>query len=223
MRHPCAPAILESRTMNIFMMNLRRRTATAAGALVLAGTLGVTACTAPAEPVPDSTQETMNNESGVMLDRAWAKSATEGMTSAFGTLKNTGTETITLVRAESTAAQSVELHEMAMVDGAMVMQELDGGLQIPAGSSRELAPGGEHLMLMGLTGPLLPGDEFSVTLYFSDDSSIDVVIPVRNTAGAEEEYVPNDSEMDGDMEQHTSSSEGTDPGGMDHTSDATKQ
>ncbi|MBC9925939.1 MULTISPECIES: copper chaperone PCu(A)C [unclassified Leucobacter] len=176
---------------------LRPRTSrlAAAGALVVVSTFGLAACSAPESPSitkHSATESTASEHAGAALEQAWAKSGAGDMSAAFGTLVNHGETPLTLVGAETTAASSVELHEMAMVDGAMVMRKLSGDFDIPAGGSRELAPGGEHLMLMGLTAPLLPGDEITVTLQFSDGTTLDVVVPVRDTAGADEEYAPGE-------------------------------
>ena len=42
----------------------------------------------------------------------------------------------------------IDVHKMSMVDGVMNMEAVDGGLDIPAGGSVSLEPGGIHLMLM---------------------------------------------------------------------------
>lgn len=182
----------------------------AAGALVCASLLGLSACAAPEAPsaATHSAGESASSEhASAALERAWAKAGDSDMSAAFGTLVNHGKAPLTLVGAETPAAASVELHEMAMVDGAMVMRKLEGDFDVPAGGSRELAPGGEHLMLMGLTAPLLPGDEITVTLRFSDGTTLDVVVPVRDTAGADEEYAPGEHGSD---EEHGSTEHGSD-------------
>jgi copper(I)-binding protein len=54
---------------------------------------------------------------------------------------------------------------------------------------RELVPGSDHIMLMGVAQPLLPGGQVTITLVFSDGSSMDQVFEVKDFSGAEEEYV----------------------------------
>lgn len=128
----------------------------------------------------------------VTVSEPWIKAADEGMTAGFATLANTGDEEVTLVSAASAAAQSVELHEMAKDPdtGAMVMKEREAGLPIEADSTAELAPGGDHLMFIGLTAPLAAGEEVEVTLTFADDSELTFSAPARSFTGAEEEYAP---------------------------------
>lgn len=94
----------------------------------------------------------------VTVEDAWIKAAEGGMTGAFGTLVNGGDDDVTVVSATSPAAERVELHETAAgASGEMVMREKDGGFTVPAGAELVLEPGGDHLMLMGLQGPVPAG------------------------------------------------------------------
>ncbi|HSP52928.1 MAG TPA: copper chaperone PCu(A)C, partial [Cryobacterium sp.] len=92
-------------------------------------------------------------------------------------------------------------HETVANDaGDMVMQEKPGGFVVPAGGSIELAPGGSHIMLMGLTGPLAAGDEATFTLTLDDGSSLEFSAPVKDYTGANETY-KGDTEMDMDTDK----------------------
>lgn len=71
-----------------------------------------------------------------------------------------------LVAVSSPDAAKGELHEMTTEDGIMRMRELPNGLALPAGQAVRLQPGGDHIMLMGLTRPLAAGDTVSLTLTF---------------------------------------------------------
>ncbi len=73
------------------------------------------------------------------------------------------------------------------------MRPKDGGIVLAAGGSHELAPGGDHLMLMGLTAPLEPGSDFELTVQFEDGSTLPTTVQVRDFAGANEEYQPKHS------------------------------
>lgn len=115
------------------------------------------------------------------------------MTAAFMSLTNPGNADIKLTSATSPAAGMVQLHEMAMKDGKMVMQEKAGGINVPAGSHAHLAPSGDHVMLMQLTKALKPGDEVPVTLKFSDGTSHDLTVPVKAFTEEEEHYHPSET------------------------------
>src|SRR5690606_23905499 len=113
----------------------------AAGMLALAG-CGTTDAAPPA------------GESMTVTD-AWVKAADSGMTAVFGMLENTGGDDVAVVSATTAAAGATELHETVTdSSGAATMREVEGGFTIGAGERRALEPGADHLMLMGLTGPL---------------------------------------------------------------------
>ncbi len=156
-----------------------RLTVLAAAALVLAG-CAAPAASAPATPAADAFHTA----------DAWVKAAPSGeMTAGFGELVNDGDADITIVSATSDAASMIELHETVQNEsGQSVMREIEGGFVVPAHGARELAPGADHLMLMGVPRDLLAGDEVTVTLTFSDDSTYDITAPVKEFAGANETY-----------------------------------
>lgn len=140
-----------------------------------------TADEAPAENNDAAASVTINNQ--------WAKAADNGMTAVFGTLTNTGSDDVRIVSASSPAAERVELHEVATdPTAASVMREKAGGFVLRAGGGLELAPGGDHLMLMGIESALMPGSDVDVTVVFDDDSTLPFAAQVRDFAGADEGY-----------------------------------
>ncbi|MGV0787464.1 copper chaperone PCu(A)C [Mycolicibacterium sp. XJ2] len=128
--------------------------------------------------------------SEVTLADQWASAAETGMAAVFGTLTNVGHHDARIVSGRSDAAGRVEVHEVAADAGARTMRPKDGGLVIPAGGSHALVPGGDHLMLMDLKQPLLPGSEVTLTVEFEDGSTLPVTAQVRDFAGANEDYQP---------------------------------
>lgn len=99
---------------------------------------------------------------------------------AYLTIMNHGGAPERLVGAETPRASRVEIHESVLTDDVMRMRELDG-VDIPAGGSVELAPGGIHIMLMGLTQPLVEGEDVELTLRFQRSGDLAVTAPVRAT------------------------------------------
>lgn len=149
---------------------------------------GCAATTDTAEPAATTTAA----ESLTITD-PWVKSAETGMSAAFGTLENTGDTDINVVSAQSPAATMIELHETVEDDsGAMVMQQKEGGFIVPANGSYELAPGANHLMLMGLTEPLVAGVDSAFTLTLSDGSTFEFTAPAKDYSGANESYEETD-------------------------------
>jgi len=161
----------------------------AAAALALAGCATAT---------PEQGAEPAVAGQSVTITDAWVKAADEGMSAAFGDLANTGDSDVTLVSVTSPASTSMQLHET--VDdgsGSMVMQEKEGGFTIPAGGALTLEPGGNHLMLMDLTAPIVAGDEIEFTLTFSDGSDYTFTAPAKDYSGANETYTGDDMKMGG--------------------------
>ncbi|PPG55544.1 hypothetical protein C5C27_14375 [Rathayibacter sp. AY2B7] len=174
---------------------MRTRHVTTLSALSAAALLALTGCSAgasggtSAEVAPAATE--------VSITDGWVKAADSGMSAAFGELENSGTEDVTVVSATSAASSELELHEtVANESGEMVMRAKESGFTIPAGGSLELAPGGNHIMLMDLAAPIVAGDEVTVTLTFSDDSTTEFTVPARDYAGANENYEGGDMDMD---------------------------
>jgi hypothetical protein len=97
---------------------------------------------------------------------------------AYLVIENSGAADRRLVKAESPAAQSVELHEHRNENGVMKMREV-GGIPIKAHGRTVLEPGGYHLMLLGLKEALKEGDSVPITLVFDDGSRQALVAPVR--------------------------------------------
>ena len=115
--------------------------------------------------------EGQGDENGVEV-HVWVK-ATEGeMTGVFGIIHNHAATDVTVTSATSPLTKRVELHEVVMVDGAMKMQPKAGGFMLPAKGSHELAPGHDHIMLMGLSAPLKTGTTVEVTLHMSDGTTV---------------------------------------------------
>jgi hypothetical protein len=162
--------------------------------------LGATACGSNAtstsaqstsgRAAPAVTGDTGAHAQALTLTDGWAKAGT-GMTGVFGTLTNATDEPITVTSAASDAASRTELHTMAkQADGSMKMVRKDGGFTVPAGGVVKLAPGGDHVMLIGLTSELRNGDAVHLTLTSTAGQSFEWTVPVRSFTGAEETYLP---------------------------------
>ncbi len=105
---------------------------------------------------------------------------------------NTGDTDDKLVEARADFLR-VELHTSKDVDGLVSMVRLDG-IDIPAGETVTLKPGGMHVMFMGLEGhPFQVGREIPVTLVFEKAGAVDVILQVE----AREEHAPKDGDHSG--------------------------
>ena len=96
----------------------------------------------------------------------------------FLTIANNGAEADRLVAAASPVAAQVQLHEMKMEGDVMKMAELENGIEIPAGETVTLAPGGLHIMFMGLKQAFVEGQTVPVTLTFEKAGTVEVLLQV---------------------------------------------
>lgn len=96
----------------------------------------------------------------------------------FMTITNNGTEDDRLIAVETAVAGTSGIHEMSTDGEVMRMRELPDGLEIPAGETVDLKPGGFHLMLMGLNTPLVEGENFAVTLTFEKAGIVEVTLDI---------------------------------------------
>jgi len=94
------------------------------------------------------------------------------------TIENHTGAAIALRSAGTEVAQTVELHKMELVDGMMKMHRVEA-IDIPAGGTAELKPGGYHLMMIGLKKALKAGDKVTIKLEFSNDLRKTITIPVK--------------------------------------------
>lgn len=135
-----------------------------------------------AETAPAATDMVEAAAPMISAEGANAYATAEGATTGaiFLTLHNPGSEADRLVGASTTKASTVEIHENTVAaDGTMEMRKVNG-VDIPPGQQVSLSPNGYHIMLMGLSTPLVQGETFDVTLDF--EKAPDVTVPVTITA-----------------------------------------
>jgi copper(I)-binding protein len=112
----------------------------------------------------------------------WVRAAVPGQTGTGAFMKITARNGARLVSASSPVAGVTEVHEMKMEGNVMKMRALEGGLELPAGKTVELKPGGYHVMLMDLKGPLARDSTVPLTLVLKDakgvESRIELKVPV---------------------------------------------
>ena len=114
----------------------------------------------------------------VAVTEAWSRATSEAAQTAAIYLTVTAAEPDRLIAASTPAAETAELHQSRMQDGIMEMRPVPGGLAVLPGTPIHMAPGGYHLMLMGLKHPLHTGDSIAVTLTFEHAGTITAVAQV---------------------------------------------
>jgi periplasmic copper chaperone A len=120
------------------------------------------------------------------ITHPWTRAtpATAQTGGGFLTVTNKGTTPDRLIAARSPASNKVEIHEMKMDGNVMKMRELEKGLEIPAGATVMLKPGGYHIMFMGLKVPLAKDAKVPVTLVLEKAGSIDIELKVEAIGAA---------------------------------------
>lgn len=172
-----------------------------AGAACLAVTLG--ACgssntTATSEPAETSTQA----HKAIVVSDPWSRATAPGaQTGAIYAEIHGGDEADALVGATVPAGMAAEVqlhvtttteaatsttmadmsgHDMGSGSSGMGMQQV-ASLGIPAGGTLTLAPGSNHIMLIGLTKQLTAGESFPVTLQFERAPEQTITVEVRDS------------------------------------------
>ena len=143
----------------------------------------------------------------LVIDHPWSRATPGGADVGVGyiTVVNKGDAPDRLIGGSTPVAENVEVHSMTMEGDMMKMRKLDG-LEVPAGGSVTLKPGGYHLMLIGLKKPLEEGKPFTATLNFEKAGKVDVEFKVEGIGAPAMKHMDHGDMGHGDM----------DHGQMDH-------
>ena len=117
----------------------------------------------------------------IKVEGAWARASVQGQKATGAFMRLTAKDGARLVRAESPAAGLAEVHEMKMEGDIMKMRAVPT-LDLPAGKTVELKPGGYHVMMMDLKGPVKAGDVVPVTLVLESKDGLRSTLEVKATA-----------------------------------------
>ena len=96
---------------------------------------------------------------------------------AYMTIMNKGDTPVRLLSVSTPAAKKAELHNHTMEGGLMRMRPVEA-VEVTPGGRAVLQPGGLHVMLMGLSKPLVEGNAFPLTLHFEHAGSIEVKVMI---------------------------------------------
>ncbi|MHA2789118.1 copper chaperone PCu(A)C [Corynebacterium sp. S7] len=155
-----------------------------------------TAATSESSTAASSSATADANAQAIVLEDPYVRAmeAGKGMTGVFGTLVNSTDKDINLVDFSTSLNEPRnEMHEV--VDG--VMQEKDGGFVVPANGTYTLAPGADHMMIMGYDEAIEAGDSIDVTIEDSEGNTYEVKdVPVRTLLPGDENY-GSDGELQG--------------------------
>ncbi len=114
----------------------------------------------------------------VSVSGAWVRGTVTGQTATGVFLELKASEAAALLGVTSPAAKQAEVHEMVMEKDVMRMRAVSR-LDLPAGKTVELKPGGYHIMLMGLAKPLKKGDIVPLTLKLEGRDKKSMMLEVK--------------------------------------------
>lgn len=122
--------------------------------------------------------------SPITVTDAWSRATIPGMTEGvvYLTLHNAGPADA-LLRAATPVAGQASLHVSRDVNGVMTMRAVPQ-FALPQNASVALAPDGYHIMLSGITKPLVAPASFPLTLYFAHAAPLTVAVTVRPLGAA---------------------------------------
>ena len=115
---------------------------------------------------------------GLDIDHPMAFETGAKVGGGYMTITNSGDTADTLIEVKADFPR-VEIHETVEEDGVAKMNHV-GRIDIPAGETVMLKPGGLHVMFMGLDGdPFVEGETIPATLVFENAGRLEVVFNVE--------------------------------------------
>jgi hypothetical protein len=121
----------------------------------------------------------------VSVANPWVRSTVPGQAVAGAYMEIRSASAVNLVKASSPAAKTTEIHEMRMEGNIMKMREV-ARIEVPAGRTVQLKPGGYHVMLIDILKPMSKGDVIPISLVFEQAGkpaqTITVQAAVRDVA-----------------------------------------
>lgn len=119
----------------------------------------------------------------IHISEPWARATPKGASTGAGymTITNKGSAPDKVICVSDDASARCQIHTMTMEGGVMKMRPAQDGLEIKAGESVTLKPGGYHVMFEQLKHPLQEGQSLKATLKFEHAGTIEVDYPILAT------------------------------------------
>lgn len=97
----------------------------------------------------------------------------------YVTIVNSGSEADRLLGGSTSVAERLEIHQSSIIDGVARMRPAKEGIDIPAGATVSLQPGGAHIMLINPRQRPDEGEKFKATLQFEKAGAVEVEFVVQ--------------------------------------------
>jgi len=121
----------------------------------------------------------------LQVSDAWMRALPPGQptAAAYLTLKNVSESPILLVEISASVASRVEIHESVQEDGMWRMRAMPR-MELAAGQSLSLEPGGIHLMMFGMQRSPQPGQQFQFEFTLASGETVSATANVRATGAS---------------------------------------
>ena len=149
-------------------------------AIALIAVLTVVATTTP----PLAHEE---NTGDITLTHPWSRPAPQGQNGViYLGISNSGADEDRLIAVSTPLAKKVEFHRSTLEDGIHRMEKVES-IAVPPGGAVELAPGGYHVMLVGLKFMLMAEETIPVTFTFERSGDITTGVSVEDHGGGNDD------------------------------------
>ena len=132
----------------------------------------------------DNSMNMDNSSSSLTFMNFYARATQDEMSAAYGMIMNKTNNDINLTGVKITdkiIKGMAEMHQTTIKEGIASMAKIET-LTIPANGSVTLEPGGLHIMLMKLQGPLIKGDPLSLSFNDSNNNDYAVILSIEKMA-----------------------------------------
>lgn len=119
----------------------------------------------------------------IEFENAWVRALppTQKVTAAYLTLNNRGDAPVVVTGARAPLAGRAEIHRSREIDGYVRMEQVER-LEVPAGQTLDLSPGGTHIMLLELQRMPAPGESTRLCLTIEPGGEQCTAAEVRKSA-----------------------------------------
>lgn len=134
--------------------------------------------------------------SGLHFEDGWVRAVGPAARTAavYARIENHGDHVVVLTGVATPAAAHAQFHRSALVDGVMQMRGVSEGISLPPHGEFTWRPGGDHIMLMGLTAPLAEDDVVPLRFTLSDGAVLEVSARVGEAGkGSDDHHNPHDA------------------------------
>ena len=120
---------------------------------------------------------------GLLWEKAWVRSMPPGteVAAAYGRVTNQSDQTAVITAVSSSMGEAAQIHDVIADGDQRRMVQLDA-VSLAAGESTEFKPGGQHIMLLGVTAPPPEGSQVELCLLTANSGERCTSAPVQRQA-----------------------------------------